>query len=435
METIDIPDSLHGHRALAAIVFSDIVDFSARVGQDEEQALKLVRRDLDIMKGICEKHDGQVLKTTGDGLLMFFSSAVQAVACAQAIQEGFAEMEKKLSAKNTLKHRIGIHLGDVFVSETDVMGDGVNIAARIQAEAVPGGICISQTVYDVVKNRLEIKTTYLGPRELKNIRDAVPVYRILLAAQGAEAVPPPKPEKPAGGMPRWAKVTLYVIGALVLLNILGKIVRRNRKPDEKKPPAAEATTPPEVETPPETVTPAVPDKPQKPPRKVDPSHERQQLARKYDFEGMVEWVKNQEDLKGTPRGENLIQRYEKLASLFRWFDREMDRYSKLNPLRVGIPNRAAGNVVEVWKSPDGRYGVKRGNNVQTLKIEELKPPVAAAAIRDAIRQSNIGKVHQSKLGGALLLFVSEYKLLGAGIFHDSDKGARHKPPLKRGGDG
>lgn len=431
MEKIDIPDSLHGHRALAAIVFSDIVNFSTRVGEDEEHALKLVRRDLDIMKDLCEKHEGQVLKTTGDGLLMFFSSAVQAVACAQAIQKGFAEMEKKLSAKNALQHRIGIHLGDVFVSETDVMGDGVNIAARIQAEAAPGGICISQTVYDVVKNRLEIKTTFLGPRELKNIREAVPVYRILLAAQGADAPATTTAVKAAGGLPRWAKITLYVLGALVLLGILGRAAKKNRKPEEK-PPVAEA---------PEAAKPAVPDKPKEPgkpvepeelPGKVNPSHERQQLARKYDFEGMVEWVKNQEDLKGTPRGENLIQRYEKLASLFRWFDREMDRYSKLNPLQVGVPNHASGNTVEVWKFPDGRYAAKRGHSVQTLKIEELKPAVAAAAIRDAIKHSNIPRIHQSKLGTALLLFISEYKLLGAGIFHDADKDTRHKPPRKGG---
>jgi class 3 adenylate cyclase len=426
MEKIDIPDSLHGHRALAAIVFSDIVDFSARVGQDEEHALKLVRRDLDIMKGMCEKHEGQVLKTTGDGLLMFFSSAVQAVACAQEIQEGFAEMEKKLSAKNTLRHRIGIHLGDVFVSETDVMGDGVNIAARIQAEAAPGGICISQTVYDVVKNRLEIKTTYLGPRELKNIKEAVPVYRILLAAQGAGAAPAATTVvKAAGGIPRWAKITLYVLGALVLLHILGRIGRKGQKPEEK-PPVAEA---------PETATPVVPGKPEKPvkpkkpPRKIDPDNERRELGRKYDFEGMVEWVKKQEGLKGTPRGENLIQRYEKLASLFRWFEREMDRYSKLNPLQVNIPKRAGGGLVEVWKLPDGRYAAKRGNNVQQLKLEELKPPLVASAIRDAIHNSNVHKFHQSKLGMGLAIFISEYKLAGTGFFDGS--GRRHKPPRKK----
>lgn len=171
-----------GHRTLAAIVFTDVVSYSARMNVDEEHTLGLVQRDLQLMSEICQKHGGQVLKFTGDGLLMHFHSAVQAVACAQETQQSIVEQAKDLVETEILWHRIGIHLGDVFLSKTDVMGDGVNIAARLQSEAQPGGICMSRTVYDVVKRCLTLKATYLGPRDLKNIKEAVHVYQILMAA-------------------------------------------------------------------------------------------------------------------------------------------------------------------------------------------------------------------------------------------------------------
>lgn len=175
--------SLHGHRTLAAIVFSDVVNYSGKMSRNEEHTLKLVQRDLELMTRFCEQYEGRVLKFTGDGLLMYFTSAVQAVACALEVQKTIAAKAENLPDEDVLQHRIGIHLGDVFVSPTDVMGDGVNIAARLQSEAEPGGVCLSQIVYDVVKKRLALQATYLGPRELKHIQEAVPIYQIVLAAQ------------------------------------------------------------------------------------------------------------------------------------------------------------------------------------------------------------------------------------------------------------
>ncbi|MBL1174428.1 MAG: hypothetical protein FWK01_04805 [Pantanalinema sp. GBBB05] len=180
MENEILTSDLRGHRTLATVVFTDCVGFSARMSVDEDHTLDLIRRDLKLMKRICEQLEGRVLKFTGDGLLMCFSSAVKAVECAIEIQKEIAEQAAARSANDTLKHRIGIHLADIFITETDVMGNGVNIAARLQTEADPGGICVSQTVYDVVKANLHLETRYLGPRELKNIREVVPIYKILL---------------------------------------------------------------------------------------------------------------------------------------------------------------------------------------------------------------------------------------------------------------
>jgi len=171
---------LKGHRTLATIVFTDCVNFSARMSVSEIHTLDLIQRDVSLMQQICSEHGGRVLKSTGDGLLMYFPSAVNAVESALKIQSSLSQLAGGRSPDDILLHRIGIHLADIFISETDVMGNGVNIAARLQAEAEPGGICISQTVYDVVKTGLNLAIQYLGPRELKNIAGVVPVYKIIL---------------------------------------------------------------------------------------------------------------------------------------------------------------------------------------------------------------------------------------------------------------
>src|ERR687886_161164 len=173
-----VTTELRGQRTLAAIVFTDVVSYSALMAANEEYTLDLLRRDFKIMKQLCQRFEGKVLKTIGDALLMYFPSAVKAVACAQEIQLRLGEAAAKLAPEDVLTHRIGIHLGDVFFNGTDVMGDGVNVAARLQAEGPPGGICLSQTVYEVVKNPLALKVTDLVPRKLKNMPGSMLVYQI-----------------------------------------------------------------------------------------------------------------------------------------------------------------------------------------------------------------------------------------------------------------
>jgi serine/threonine-protein kinase len=170
--------NLRGQRTLAAIVFTDGVNFSARMSTAEEHTLDLINRDMSLMRGLCIHYSGQVLKSTGDGLMMYFSSAVQAVSCALEIQKTIAELAAERSPSDVLIHRIGIHLGDIFFRDEDVMGNGVNIAARLQTCAPPGGICISQTVFNVVSGQISFNANYLGELELKNIQQPVPAYSI-----------------------------------------------------------------------------------------------------------------------------------------------------------------------------------------------------------------------------------------------------------------
>ncbi len=165
-------------RTLAAIVITDAVSFSKRMSQDEDRALAIINRDLQLISELCEFFEGQVLKTIGDGVLMYFVSAVQAAACAVEMQKTFARFVKEGKADDHFVHRVGVHLGDIFFNQKDMMGTGVNIAARLESEAKPGAICMSQVVYDVVKSRLELDATYIGKLPLKNIEEAIAAYHV-----------------------------------------------------------------------------------------------------------------------------------------------------------------------------------------------------------------------------------------------------------------
>ncbi|HVT73881.1 MAG TPA: adenylate/guanylate cyclase domain-containing protein [Lacunisphaera sp.] len=164
-------------RRLAAVVFTDVVGYSARMQVDEVGTLALVRSDLEHMRRQCAGHGGQVLKSTGDGLLLCFESVVDAVACALAIQGDFARRPPE-----ALRHRIGIHLGDVFHQGGDIAGDGVNLAARLQTAARPGTVCVSDAVFTVVKGKVPMESVALGPLVLKNIAQPLPAH--LLAPAG-----------------------------------------------------------------------------------------------------------------------------------------------------------------------------------------------------------------------------------------------------------
>ena len=176
LKLLDIP----GNQTLAAIAFTEAVNFSTLIAEDEQHTLAILSRDIELIAEICQDFEGSVLKSTGNGLLMYFVSAVSAVACAVEIQKALAAAGENLPTQDILLHRIGIHLGDVFFCDSEVMGNGVNLAAQLQQVASPGGICISQTVYDVVKNGLALQATYLGLKQLENIADPVPVYQVLI---------------------------------------------------------------------------------------------------------------------------------------------------------------------------------------------------------------------------------------------------------------
>jgi len=187
-------------RRLAAILSADVAGYSRLMGADEEgtlERLKALRREL-LDPTIAEYH-GRIVKTTGDGLLVEFASVVDAVRCAVAVQQAMPERNTGSGADNRIELRIGINLGDVIVEGDDLYGDGVNIAARIEALADAGGVFVSNTVHDHVRDRLPFVFEDLGEQQVKNIARPVRVYRVrdLVAAKASAQPVLPLPDKPS----------------------------------------------------------------------------------------------------------------------------------------------------------------------------------------------------------------------------------------------
>jgi adenylate cyclase len=190
-------------RRLAAILAADVAGYSRLMGADEEgtlERLKALRRELVDPK--ITEHHGRIVKTTGDGLLVEFASVVDAVRCAVAVQQAMPERDTGVAADNRIELRIGINLGDVIVEGDDLYGDGVNIAARIEALADAGGVFVSNTVHDHVRDRLPFLFEDLGEQQVKNIARPVRVYRVrdtgAAKSPSAPAVPSlPLPDKPS----------------------------------------------------------------------------------------------------------------------------------------------------------------------------------------------------------------------------------------------
>src|SRR5277367_48064 len=157
-------------RRLAAILAADVVGYSRLMGADEEGTLaRLNAHRREFLEPTIAEHRGRIVKRTGDGILIEFSSAVDAVRCAIQTQNGMAQRNAGVSADRRIEVRIGIHVGDIIIEEGDIFGDGVNIAARLESIAQPGGICISDDAYRQVRDKLDLKIQDSGEQELKNI--------------------------------------------------------------------------------------------------------------------------------------------------------------------------------------------------------------------------------------------------------------------------
>jgi adenylate cyclase len=191
-------------RRLTNILSADVFGYSRLMGLDEAGTLALLNDYKGIMTGLIAQHRGRIVSTAGDSVLAEFPSSVMAVQTAVDIQRQLAERNQKLEPDRQMWFRIGINLGDVIVERDDIFGDDVNIAARLQSMAEPGGILISGTVFDQVKNKLSLSFNFLGPQRLKNIDAEVPVYRAVtngatrppFEIRGSQRAPPQKrPQK------------------------------------------------------------------------------------------------------------------------------------------------------------------------------------------------------------------------------------------------
>ena len=179
-------------RRLAAILAADIAGYSRLMGEDEAGTARAVREHHAATGPLVAKHGGRIVKTTGDGVLIEFGSVVGAVECALALQQLATERNASVRSDRRMEWRIGIHLGDVLVEGDDILGDGVNIAARLEGIAEPGGICISEDAFRQVRGKVDAQFTDIGEPSLKNITRPLRVYRV---------GPSPMPNQPAARRP------------------------------------------------------------------------------------------------------------------------------------------------------------------------------------------------------------------------------------------
>lgn len=200
-------------RKLAAIMFTDLVNFSALMGKDEKGAMEVVRKNRDLHQSSIGNHGGQLLKEMGDGMLATFPSTLQSVKCAIEIQE------KAKQQKLELPIRIGIHWGDINIENEDIFGDGVNIASRIQSMADPGGIYISESIYNAIQNHTDLQAKYLGELKLKNISKPVRAY-----ALEKEGLPAPSTKRLASVLKKPSNIKFYRNVTIVVLLLFSVVI-------------------------------------------------------------------------------------------------------------------------------------------------------------------------------------------------------------------
>jgi class 3 adenylate cyclase len=362
-------------RILAAIVFTDVVGFSKLAAANEARVYTSLQRDMAVITSLCRAHSGQVLNTMGDGMLLCFTSAVDAMSCAMEIQRTLFSQAQTLPASDVLHHRIGVHLGDIIMSGDNVFGDGVNIAARLQAEAKPDGICFSKTVHEVIKNKLKVEAQYMAPRQLKNIGrveiwQIPPIEEARQKAMEALVAAPldPKPD-PAGARGYKAialtVAMLFCLGAIVFLVKMAANrgipasakpgsalkdksalvrnwtanMRNGGKPSESAdskddPKITEPTTPPSGAVPVAELT-----------AKLD------EMKKAFAFDQAAAFLDG--DGKTIPDSAAQAQTFRDLAEMKRWMDSEVNVATASNKIGTTLTISGTPTDVAVYRDPSG----------------------------------------------------------------------------------
>ena len=228
-------------RKLAAIFSADVVGYSRLMGEDEEATIRTLTAYREVMTTLIQQHRGRVVDSPGDNLLAEFASVVDAVRCAAEIQHDLKTRNAELPDQRQMHYRIGINLGDVIVEGERLYGDGVNIAARLESLAEPGGICISGTVYEHVENKLALNYEYLGEQTVKNIARPVRVYRVKIDGETGATVGAARRGRPSSQPRKMRPAYRWIIAGLVLLAVVGVAVRYWSSPIPSTQPPAPST--------------------------------------------------------------------------------------------------------------------------------------------------------------------------------------------------
>ncbi len=256
-------------RKLTAILSADVQGYSRLMGEDEEGTIRTLKAHLEVITGFIQQHRGRLVATGGDSVLAEFPSVVDAVRCSVEIQKELQERNMTLAEDRRLEFRIGVNLGDVVEEGDTILGDGVNIAARLENLSEAGGICISGTAFDQVRNKLELGYDYLGEQTVKNIALPIRVYKVLMETEAAGKVIGERKAKPRtwqiAAMGSFVVVLVAIAAVVVWKQHTPSIYQTEATPKEKTlVPQTEkvltVVTPSTVVTPKEKVTPPLPEK-------------------------------------------------------------------------------------------------------------------------------------------------------------------------------
>ena len=200
-------------RRLSAILYADVANYSGLTGENEERTHRILSANLDLFSEAIRIHNGKVVHYAGDAILAEFTTVTEALNCAVEVQRELLDHDADNSVLSSVQFRVGVNLGEVIVDRDDIYGDGVNIAARLESMAEAGGICISESVYAAVGNKLSLEYEFMGEQSVKNIAEPVRAYRVLLA--------------PSARKPRRSKKSLKAVGQFavaVLAIVIGLFV-------------------------------------------------------------------------------------------------------------------------------------------------------------------------------------------------------------------
>jgi len=385
---------------LAAIVFTDVVGFSRLASQNEARVYGALQRDMGVMTSLCRAHGGQVLNTMGDGMLLCFGSAVDAMSCAIEIQRTLFAQSRSLPAQDILHHRIGVHLGDVIMNGDNVFGDGVNVAARLQAESKPDGICFSNTVHEVVKNKLQFDARYVGQRQLKNLGEPVKIWQVppiedRSAMNTAVDVPDTAAleVEEARGVGGIRGALLVVISLVLVGGVIAAALVFKPTPSEAEKPRVNANrdAKPNTEVPPPVTAPTG----MTPAEAVDRANA---LRRVYDFNGLVQLLEAEgaklPDLVGK------ISTYRNLAGLRAYVDEQIAVTNPSTPITVEFD----GAQVSLYQV-GGVLQTRTETNVSALSWDAISPE-AFRAIAQALA---VRKVDTTPAPAQVPAWISEFE--------------------------
>ncbi len=327
-------------RSLTAIVFTDAVGFSAMASHNEARALELLQDDLTIVREACKRYGGRVIKGTGDGLLLCFDSAVEAVRCAVDVQDSFTAR----SGEGLLQHRISVHLGDVVITEEDAFGDGVNVASRLQSLAKPGGIAVSQVVFEVIRGKVPCRCVYEGEKTLKGINSPLQVWSV---TPGEGVVGRPRA--------RLQVAALFAAPALLVLAIGLAIysggVQKRASEDVKR-------------------------------ANEERDHVLQMLqnidggsaVRDMQFGRLKSALADAPSAqKPDPERQQWVARLDGLENWKTWLERRLNQTTPDRPVTIKVKTATSSPPVTVWTDKQKGLQFKQGDQVKSMKLEQIDP--------------------------------------------------------------